>query len=127
MDFMDFQTELLQTTSEAMELSKLYLDCRKQASHCFNQLQVLLFKAGLHNTKKSPENKIIELLASPIFGQEATRLNEEMNNSTATYKGLELCIKTHLAHCSALQSVIKQQQQGEIAESVRLKYGKENA
>lgn len=127
MDFMDFQTELLQTTSEAMELSKLYLDCRKQASHCFNQLQVLLFKAGLHNTKKSPENKIIELLASPIFGQEATRLNEEMNNNTATYKGLELCIKTHLAHCSALQSVIKQQQQGEIAESVRLKYGKENA
>lgn len=127
MDFMDFETELLGTTSEAMQLAKEYMKSRKKTAHCFNQLQILLFKAGLHQTKKSPDNKIIELLSSPLYGETAVRLNEEMKENEATYKSLELAIKTHLAHASAIQSVIKQQQQGEFAESMRLKYGKENA
>lgn len=51
-DFMDFQEELLATTRQAMELSNSYLEARKENSHCFNQLQVLIQKAGLHKTKK---------------------------------------------------------------------------
>lgn len=122
MDFMDFAEELLQTTTEAKAFSKEYLESRKHSAHCFNQLQVLLFKAGLHKTKKSPENKIIELLSDPIYGQEATKLNEEMTEYEANYKGLELVIKAHLAHSSALQSIIKNQMQGEISESLKSKY-----
>lgn len=122
MDFMDFQEELLTTTIEAKELSKEYLESRKRSAHCFNQLQVLLFKAGLHKTKKSPENKIIELLSDEVYGNEATKLNEEMTEQEANYKGLELVIKTHLAHSSALQSIIKNQVQGEISESLKNKY-----
>jgi hypothetical protein len=121
-DFLDFSEQLLSTTTEAIEYSKEYLASRKQAAHCFNQLQVLIFKAGLHRTKKSPENKIIELLSDPVYGQEATKLNEEMTEQEANYKGLELVIKANLAHSSALQSVIKQQTQGEISESMRNKY-----
>jgi hypothetical protein len=121
-DFLDFSEQLLSTTTEAIEYSKEYLASRKQAAHCFNQLQVLIFKAGLHRTKKSPENKIIELLSDPVYGQEATKLNEEMTEQEANYKGLELVIKANIAHSSALQSVMKQQTQGEISESMRNKY-----
>lgn len=121
-DFLDFTEELLSTTTEAMEHSKEYLKSRKQAAHCFNQLQVLIFKAGLHRTKKSPENKIIELLSDPIYGLEATRLNEEMTEQEANYKGLELVIKANLAHSSALQSVMKTQLQGEMSENIKNKY-----
>ena len=122
MDFMDFAEELLQTTTEAKAFSKEYLESRKHSAHCFNQLQVLLFKAGLHKTKKSPENKIIELLSDPIYGLEATKLNEEMTEYEANYKGLELVIKAHLAHSSALQSIMKNQQQGEMTEGLKNKW-----
>ena len=119
---MDFTEELLQTTTEAKAFSKKYLESRKHSAHCFNQLQVLLFKAGLHKTNKSPENKIIELLSDPIYGLEATKLNEEMTEHEATYKGLEVVIKAHLAHSSALQSIMKNQQQGELTEGLKNKW-----
>ena len=54
-DFMSFQEELLSTTREAIEFSKMYLQSRKETSHCFNQLQVMIQKANLHTSKKSPE------------------------------------------------------------------------
>lgn len=126
-DFITFEEELLNTSREAMELSKMYLDSRKKCSHCFNQLQRLIYKANLHTSKKSPQNKIIELIADNTYGQEASNLNTQMSNYESEYKGLELCIKAYLAHCSALQSVIKTQISAEINENVRTKYGnKEN-
>ena len=121
-DFMTFQEELLETTREAINNSKLYLEARKDSSRCFNDLQVLIYKAGLHTSKKSPENKIIELMADKVYGEEARELNKQMNEQTAMYKGLELVVKSFLAHSSALQSCIKTQISGEIAEATKNKY-----
>lgn len=123
-DFITFEQELLNTSREAIEFSKMYLEARKNSSHCFNQLQVMINKAGLHTSKKSPENKIIELMADNIYGEQAIKLNQEMNDYTSTYKGLELVVKSYLAHCSALQSVIKTQISAEINENVRAKYNR---
>ena len=123
-DFTTFEQELLSTSREAIEFSKMYLEARKNSSHCFNQLQVLINKANLHTSKKSPENKIIELMADNTYGEQAIKLNQEMNDYTSTYKGLELVVKSYLAHCSALQSVIKTQISAEINENVRAKYSR---
>jgi len=123
-DFITFEQELLNTSREAIEFSKMYLEARKNSSHCFNQLQILINKAGLHISKKSPENKIIELMADNTYGEQAIKLNQEMNDYTSTYKGLELVLKSYLAHCSALQSVIKTQISAEINENVKAKYGR---
>lgn len=121
-DFITFEEELLNTSREAIEYSKMYLEARKNSAHCFNQLQTLINKARLHTSKKALENKIIELIAHQEYGEQATKLNEELHNYESTYKGLELVIKTYLAHCSALQSVIKTQISSEISENVRAKY-----
>ena len=123
-DFITFEQELLNTSREAIEFSKMYLEARKNSSHCFNQLQILLNKANLHTSKKSPENKIIELMADKVYGEQASKLNQEMNEYQSTYKGLELVVKSYLAHCSALQSVIKTQISTEINENVRAKYNR---
>lgn len=123
-DFITFEQELLNTSREAIEFSKMYLDARKNASHCFNQLQILLNKANLHTSKKSPENKIIELMADKIYGEQASKLNQEMNDYQSTYKGLELVVKSYLAHCSALQSAIKTQISAEINENIKAKYNR---
>lgn len=121
-DFVSFEQELLSTSREAIEFSKMYLEARKNSSHCFNQLQVMLNKANLHKSKKSPENKIIELMADEVYGEKASKLNQDMNDYQSTYKGLELVVKSYLAHCSALQSVLKVQQTGEMTEIMKSKY-----
>lgn len=123
-DFITFEEELLNTSREAISFSKLYLEARKNASHCFNQLQILINKAKLHTSKKKLENKIVELLANEQYGEQAQKLNTDMNNYESTYKGLELIIKSYLAHCSSLQSVIKTQISAEINENVRAKYSR---
>lgn len=123
-DFLTFEEELLNTSREAIDFSKMYLEARKNSSYCFNQLQILLNKAKLHTSKKSPENKIIELMADDNYGKEATKLNTDLHNYESTYKGLELVVKSYLAHCSALQSVIKTQISAEINENVRVKYNR---
>lgn len=123
-DFLTFEQELLSTSREAMALSEAYLDTRKKCSHCLNQLQSLIYKANLHTSKKSPQNKIIELMADKNYGEEARKLNTEMSNYESEYKGLEICVKAYLAHCSALQSVIKTQISAEINENVRAKYNR---
>lgn len=121
-DFLTFEQELLNTSREAMELSEAYLDTRKKCSHCLNQLQSLIYKANLHTSKKSPQNKIIELMADKNYGEEARKLNTEMSNYESEYKGLELVVKSYLVHCSALQSVLKVQQNGELTEAMKNRY-----
>lgn len=121
-DFITFTDELLQTTTDAMEYSQQYLLARKESSSYYNALQVLLYRAGLHNSKKSIENKITELLAHEQYGEQAREINEKMELATATYKGLELVIKSYLAHASGLQSIIKQQTSGEMTEAIKNKY-----
>lgn len=121
-DFLTFSEELLQTTHEAIEYSKMYLDARKLHKRAFNALQSLIYKAGIHTSKKSADNKIIELLGSQ-YGEEARKQNEIMHEKEGEYKGLELVCKAYLAHASALQSVIKTQLSGELSEAMNLKYG----
>lgn len=123
-DFITFEEELLNTSREAINLSKLYLEARKNASHCFNQLQVLINKAKLHTSKKKLENKIVELLANEQYGEQANKLNTDLSEYESTYKGLELVVKSYLAHCSALQSVLKVQQNGELTEAMKSKYNR---
>lgn len=120
-DFIDFSTELLQTTREAIELSKEYLETRKIYSECFNKIQILLQKANIIN-KKSVENKIIELMNHNVYGDEAQKINEKMLEMENLYKSLELVVKTYLAHASALQSVLKTQITAELNENVKSKY-----
>ena len=121
-DFLTFEEELLSTTREAIDYSNMYLQARKENKSAYNALQALIYKAGLHTSKKSVENKIIELLSSP-YGKEAQEMNEKMNEKEAEYKGLELVCKAYLAHASALQSIIKTQISGEMSEIMKNKYG----
>ena len=83
-DFITFTDELLQTTTDAMEYSQQYLLARKESSSSYNALQVLIYRAGLHNSKKSIENKITELLAHEQYGEQAREINEKMEMATAT-------------------------------------------
>lgn len=123
-DFMDFQQELLQTTREAIELSNQYLKARKKYASLFNQIVVLLNKSGLDKSKKSVDNKIIELLSHKTYGELAQQIHSQMLEAQATYKGLENVIKSYHNHTSGLQSVMKMQISGEIAENVKAKYGR---
>ena len=121
-DFMTFSEELISTTTQGIDFAHKYLEARKECSHCFNQLQVLIHKAGLETSKKSPQNKIIELMANRQYGEEAQELNSKMLDKEAEYKGLELVCKAYQSHASALQSVLKTQISAEISENVRAKY-----
>lgn len=124
-DFLDFTTELLGTSSEAIEYSKEYLKSRKEYAHCFNKLIVLINKAGLEKTKKQLDNKIVELLSHEKYGDDAKIIYEHMLESEANYKGLELVCKAYNSHVVSLCSILKNQQQGELNESLKQKYNKE--
>lgn len=121
-DFMDFQQELLETTREAIKLSNEYLKARKQYASLFNQIVVLLNKSGLDKSKKSIDNKIVELLSHPIYGEQAQQYNAKMLQAENYYKGLENVLKAYMAHASAIQSIMKQQVSGEVLEGIKAKY-----
>ena len=121
-DFVTFSDELIETTTDGIAYANQYLDARKRCSHCFNQLQVLIQKAGLEKSKKSTQNKIVELMAHSVYGKEAQSLNSEMLECEAEYKGLELVCKAYQAHASAIQSIIKTQISAEMSENMKNKY-----
>ena len=122
LDFMTFEDELLKTTSEAKELALEYLNSRKLYNHCFNQLVVLIQKAGLHQSKKSLDNKISELLGDTKYGEKAQQIYEQMLTEEANYKGLEVVCKAYANHSVALCAIMKQQTNGEIAQGLKDKY-----
>ena len=121
-DFLTFSEELIDTTTHGIDFANQYLEARKECSHCYNQLQVLIQKAGLETSKKSPQNKIIELMSNRTYGAEAKELNAKMLQSEAEYKGLELVCKAYQSHASALQSIMKTQINAEWSENVKNKY-----
>lgn len=121
-DFIDFTEELLKTTREAKDLALEYLNARKLYNHCYNRLVVLLQKAGLHQTKKSIENKFVELFNDKNYGIEAQEVYEKMLNEEANYKGLEIVCKAYANHSVALCAILKQQTTGEISEALKNKY-----
>lgn len=125
-DVMDFSEELLSNSRDNKMLAEEYLKARKKYNHCFNQLIVLVQKAGLNKSKKSIDNKIIELLANEQYTDQANEYYSQMLSAEAEYKGLQEVCKAYANHSVALCSIIKMQQQGEISEAVRSKYMKGN-
>ena len=119
----DYSKELINTAIEMKELAFQYKDARAEWAKAFNRITVLIQQSGLASDKAAFENKIPKLINIPEYRDEAISLNETLNNSSALYKGLEEVLKAYQAHISGIQSVIKYNMNGEIAEATRQKYG----
>lgn len=122
MEIQDYSQELLNNAKELKELAKEYKNARGEYSQSLNGLISLIHKSGLANDKAAFENKIPKLLET-VYKNEAQKLIRQFYNSQAEYKGLEEVLKAYQAHISGIQSVIKYNLSGEVAEATRLKYG----
>lgn len=120
MDYQDYAQELSENAHGFKELAFEYKKERASYAEALNGLTVLIWKADLHDDKASFENKLIKLLATP-YTKEAQPLIEQFNTSRANYKGLEMVLEAYKAQISAIQSVIKYNLQGELAEAVKNK------
>lgn len=119
----DFAEQLLRVSGEMKSLSIDYKNARSDYAKCFNQITVMIYKAGLHRSKAAFENKIPMLIAHPDFTEEAIKVASRMNEAQQEYKGLEMVLKAYQAEISGLQSVIKFMQMGEIHAATAAKYG----
>lgn len=119
----DFAEQLLRVSGEMKSLSIDYKNARSEYAKCFNQITVMIYKAGLHRSKAAFENKIPMLIAHPDFTEEAIKIASRMNEAQQEYKGLEMVLKAYQAEISGLQSVIKFMQIGEIHAATAAKYG----
>ncbi|CDC21700.1 unknown [Clostridium sp. CAG:306] len=122
MSIEDYSTELIKTAKELKELAFEYKKARADYSQALNGLITLIHKASLAGDKASFDNKIPKLLETQ-FKDEAAMLIKQFHGSQALYKGLEEVLKAYQAHISGIQSVIKYNLSGEVAEATRLKYG----
>lgn len=118
----DFAEQLLRVSGEMKSLSIDYKNARSDYAKCFNQITVMIYKAGLHRCKAAFENKIPMLIAHPDFTEEAIKVASRMNEAQQEYKGLEMVLKAYQAEISGLQSVIKFMQMGEIHAATAAKY-----
>ena len=119
----DFAEQLLRVSGEMKSLSIDYKNARSEYAKCFNQITVMIYKAGLHRSKAAFENKIPMLIAHPDFTEEAIKIASRMNEAQQEYKGREMVLKAYQAEISGLQSVIKFMQIGEIHAATAAKYG----
>lgn len=119
----DFAEQLLRVSGEMKSLSIDYKNARSEYAKCFNQITVMIYKAGLHRSKAAFENKIPMLIAHPDFTEEAIKIASRMNEAQQEYKGLEMVLKAYQAEISGLQSVIKFMQMGEMHAATAAKYG----
>ena len=122
MSIEDYSAELLNTAKELKELAFEYKNARSEYSQALNGLIALIHKSGLAKDKAAFENKIPKLLETD-FKEQAQKLIRQFYDSQALYKGLEEVLKAYQAHISGIQSVIKYNLSGEVAEVTRLKYG----
>lgn len=122
MSIEDYSAELLSTAKELKELAFEYKNARSDYSQALNGLIALIHKSGLAKDKAAFENKIPKLHETE-FKPEAQRLIKQFYDSQSLYKGLEEVLKAYQAHISGIQSVIKYNLSGEVAEATRLKYG----
>lgn len=118
----DFAEELLRISGEMLSLSIDYKNARSEYAKCFNQVTIMIYKAGLHRSKAAFENKIPMLIAHPDFTEEAIKITSRMNEARQEYKGLEMVLKAYQAKISGLQSVVKFMQMGEIHTATAAKY-----
>lgn len=122
MSIEDYTQELMTNAKELKELAFEYKNARGEYSQALNGLISLIHKAGLSSDKATFENKIPKLLQTP-FKDDAARFIKQFYDAQALYKGLEEVLKAYQAHISGIQSVIKYNLSGEVAEATRLKYG----
>ena len=118
----DFAEQLLRVSGEMKSLSIDYKNARSDYAKCFNQITVMMYKAGLHRSKAAFENRIIELISHPDFRDEAIKTASDMRAAEQEYKGLEMVLKAYQAEISGLQSIIKFMQIGEIHTATAAKY-----
>ena len=122
MSIEDFTQELLTNAQELKELAIEYKNARGEYSQALNGLIALIHKSGLATDKAAFENKIPKLLETEYY-DEAAKLIKQFYDAQGLYKGLEEVLKAYQAHISGIQSVIKYNLSGEVAEATRLKYG----
>ena len=123
-DVQDLTEQLLSLSKEIKTYSFEYHKARAEFARCFNKITVLIYKAGLQNSRASFENKIPMLIADPVYTDVAIALSSKMNDAQQTYKGLEQVIDAYKAEISAIQSIIKFMNTGEITNAVNMKYAR---
>lgn len=122
MDSLDYSQELRHIAQEFKQYAFEYKQARALYAEALNTLTNLIYLSGLHNDKAAFENKLTKLLATPQ-AEIAQKYIEQLNESRAEYKGLEMVLESYKAQISAIQSVIKYNLTGEINSNLINKYG----
>lgn len=117
MDGMDYASELLNISKEYKQFAFDYKKERALYSEALNKLIGLIYETGLHNDKSSFENKLPKLLTTDK-AEIAKIYIEQMNSARGNYKGWDKVLSAYQAQISAIQSVIKYNLTGEIAQSI---------
>ncbi|MCD7740517.1 MAG: hypothetical protein LUH11_04125 [Candidatus Gastranaerophilales bacterium] len=118
----DFSEQLINVSKEMKELAFAYYEARKEYAKCLNKITVMIYKAGLHESKAAFENKIPMLFANTVYSDLAIETSAKMNEARQEYKGLEMVLNAYQSEISGIQSIIKFMQQGEITEAIKNKY-----
>lgn len=120
MDIQDYSQQLLSTAKEFKGYAFQYKKERALYSEALNKLISLINKSGLSDDKSAFENKLPKLLKT-VYANEAQFYIEQLNTSRGNYKGWEQVLEAYRAEVSAIQSVIKYNLQGELAENIAQK------
>lgn len=117
MDNLDYAGELRSISKEYKQFAFEYKKERALYSEALNKLISLIYETGLHKDKASFENKLPKLLTTDK-ADIAKIYIEQMNTARGNYKGWDKVLSAYQAEISAIQSVIKYNLQGEIAEHI---------
>lgn len=117
MESLDYASELRSISKEYKQFAFEYKKERALYSEALNKLISLIYETGLHSGKESFENKLPKLLTTEK-ADIAKIYIEQMNTARGNYKGWDKILNAYQAEISAIQSVIKYNLQGEIAQNV---------
>lgn len=123
MDSLDYSEELRHIAKEFKQYAFDYKRARALYAEALNTLTSLIYLTGLHSDKAAFENKLTKLLATPQ-ATVAQKYIEQLNESRAEYKGLEMVLDSYKAQISAIQSVIKYNLNSEINTNIAEKIGR---
>ncbi|MBR5202345.1 MAG: hypothetical protein IKW45_03685 [Clostridia bacterium] len=122
MDVVDYAQAVIENAEELKGFAFMYRQARGENAQAINGLIAMLHKAGLARDKAAFENKIVKLLDFPEYEKEAQKLINQFHNSHAEYKGLDAIMEAYKSQISGIQSVIKYNLTGEVAEATKQKY-----
>lgn len=115
MDSLDYASELRSISKEYKQFAFEYKKERALYSEALNKLINLIYETGLHSGKESFENKLPKLLTTEK-ADIAKIYIEQMNTARGNYKGWDKILSAYQAEISAIQSVIKYNLTGELAQ-----------